>query len=44
MYKLTLSQHGKAFGLSATPIAYLPLVLIPYFIAIADRLKSLLYT
>ena len=32
--KLIPGQHRKAFGLSATPIAYKPLVLIPHFIAI----------
>ena len=31
---LTLSQYGKAFGLSATPVAYCCLVLIPHYIAI----------
>ena len=30
--RLTLSQYGKAFGLSATPVAYYPLVLIPYIL------------
>ena len=33
--RLTLSQYdGKAFGLSATPVAYWSLVLILHFIAI----------
>ena len=26
---LTLSQYGQAFSLSATPVPYLPLVLMP---------------
>ena len=30
--RLTLSQYGKAFGLSATPVAYYLLVLIPQFL------------
>ena len=30
--RLTLSQYGKALSLSATPVAYKPLMLIPRFL------------
>ena len=36
--RLTLSQYRKAFGLSATPVAYYPLVSIPHFVAIDSPL------
>ena len=38
LHRLTLSQYGKAFGLSATPVAYYPLVSIPHFMAIDSPL------
>ena len=30
--RLTLCQYGKAFSLSATPVAYEPLLFIPRFL------------
>ena len=40
--RLTLSQYGKAFGLSVAPVVYYSLVLIPHFIAIDWRALSIL--
>ena len=36
--RLTPRQYGKTFGLSATHVAYYPLVSIPYYIAIDSPL------
>ena len=40
--RLALGQYGKAFGLSTTPVAYKPLLLIPQLIAIDSRAFSVL--
>ena len=38
--RLTLTQYDKAFGLSATPVAYYPVVSIPHVMAIDWPLYS----
>ena len=41
--RLTISQYVEAFGLSATPVAYEPPVLvIPHYLAIDYRAFSIL--
>ena len=40
--RLALSEYGKAFGLSTTPVGYWPLVLIPRFISIYSIAFSVL--
>ena len=42
LHRLTLSQHDKAFGLSATPVACYSMVLIPHSIAIDWRAFAIL--